>query len=253
VFLEIKDLCKNFGGLTAVNNFSMTVEKGHMASLIGPNGAGKTTVFNLITGVIRPSSGSITFQDNDITGKQPHIVARHGIGRTFQITAMFPDFTTLQNIIASYYLHSRSGFWNTFFNTPKYKRNESMALERSQEILETVGLTKVANELAKNLPHGYQNMLGIARALAIQPQLLLLDEPLGGMNPDEIDFTMDIMRKLNGKGITILVIEHNMKILDLCDKVTVVNFGNKIADGTCKDIRCHPEVIKAYLGSQDAA
>jgi branched-chain amino acid transport system ATP-binding protein len=253
MFLEIKDLYKNFGGLAAVSDFSMTVEKGHLVGLIGPNGAGKTTIFNLITGVIRPSSGSITFQDNDITGKSPHVVARHGIGRTFQITAMFPDFTTLQNITASYYLHSQAGFWNTFFNTPKYKRNEEMALERSQEILEMVGLTKVANELARNLPHGYLSMLGIARALAIQPQLLLLDEPLGGMNLDEIDFTLDIMRKLNSQGITILVIEHNMKILNLCDRVTVINFGNKIVDGTCDEIKCHPEVMKAYLGSQDAA
>jgi branched-chain amino acid transport system ATP-binding protein len=253
VFLEIKDLCKNFGGLAAVSDFSMTVEKGHMASLIGPNGAGKTTIFNLITGVIRPTSGKINYQDKDITGKPPHAVARHGIGRTFQITAMFPDFTVLQNIIASYYLHSQAGFWNTFFNTPKYKRNEAEALERSQEILEIVGLTMVTHELARNLPHGYQSMLGIARALAIQPQLLLLDEPLGGMNPDEIGFTLDIIRKLNSRGITIMVIEHNMKILDLCDRVTVINFGNKIVDGTCEEIRCHPEVMKAYLGSEDAA
>lgn len=253
MFLELGELSRNFGGLSAVNGFSMTVEKGQIAGLIGPNGAGKTTVFNLITGICSPTSGKIMFQGKDITGKPPHIIAGHGIGRTFQITAMFPDFTTIQNILASYYLHSQSGFWNTFFNTPKYKRNEAVALDQSLKILDTVGLNKVAMELARNLPHGYQSMLGIARALAIEPQLLLLDEPLSGMNADEITFTMEIMRKLNRQGITILVIEHNMKILDLCDKVTVINFGNKIAEGSCQEIRCHPDVMNAYLGSQNAA
>jgi branched-chain amino acid transport system ATP-binding protein len=203
--------------------------------------------------VIHPSSGKVVFQDTDLTGKPPHVVAKNGIGRTFQITAMFPEFTTLQNVVASHYLLCNSGFWNTFFNTPKYRRNEALAMELSLEVLELVGLTKVKDDMAKNLPHGYASMLGIARALAVQPQLLLLDEPLAGMNSDEIVFTMDAMKKINKKGITILVIEHNMKILDLCDNVVVINFGNKIAEGTTAEIRRNPEVMSAYLGSQDAA
>jgi branched-chain amino acid transport system ATP-binding protein len=249
MFLDISGLSKNFGGLQAVSELSFSVEKGQIVGLIGPNGSGKTTVFNLITGVHKPSSGKVIFQGKDLTGKPPHVVARNGIGRTFQITAMFPDFTALENVVASHYILYDSGFWHTFFNTPKYRRNEAKALERSLEVLETVGLTKYKDELAKNLPHGYQNLLGIARALAVNPQLILLDEVLSGMNPNEIIFTMEAIQKINKQGITALIIEHNMKILDICEKVVVINFGNKIAEGTPDKIRQNPEVMSAYLGS----
>jgi branched-chain amino acid transport system ATP-binding protein len=248
VLLEVKDLTKNFGGLTAVSQFGMTVDQGIIAGLIGPNGAGKTTIFNLITGVIRPDSGNVIFDGRDITGKSPHKIAACGIGRTFQLTPFFANFTTLENVSASVYLHSRSGFWNGLFNTGAYKRNESSALEKADRILDLVGLSKVKNELAKNLPHGFQKMLGIARALAVQPRLLMLDEPLGGMNADEIAFTMGIMKKMKQEGMTILVIEHNMQILDLCDHVVAINFGQKICDGCVSDVTCHPDVTKAYLG-----
>ena len=253
MLLEIEGLVKNFGGLTAVNNFGMTVEKGKIVGLIGPNGAGKTTIFNLITGVERPNGGKITFDGKDITGNKPHYAASCGIGRTFQLTPLFADFTTLQNVVASVYLHPRSNFWNTFFNTPAYRRNEAYALEQSHKILDLVGLNSVKNEYAKNLPHGYQKMLGVARALAVQPKLLMLDEPLGGMNPDEIIFAMKIMEKIRQEGMTILAIEHNMQILDLCNHVVVINFGQKIADGSVEEIRNNPNVIEAYLGEKDAA
>ncbi len=253
MLLEIHGLTKNFGGLVAVDQFSMTVDEGKIVGLIGPNGAGKTTVFNLITGVLRPTYGRITFDGRDVTGKKPHIIARHGIGRTFQLTPLFSDFTTLENVVASYYLHPRSGFWDILFNTPAYRRNEAYSLEQSLKILELVGLNKVKDERAKNLPHGYQKMLGIARALAVQPRLLMLDEPLGGMNTDEIAFTMDIMSKVRKQGMTILVIEHNMHILDLCDHVVAISFGQKIGDGSVQEVRNNPEVIKAYLGEQNAA
>lgn len=253
MLLEIRDLTKNFGGLVAVNQFSMSVSEGQIIGLIGPNGAGKTTVFNLITGVIHPSAGSVQFDGKDVTGKPPHTIAKIGIGRTFQLTPLFTEFTTLENVIASYYLHPKSSFWGIFFNMPAYKRNEKYVMEQSLRILDLVGLRKVKDERARNLPHGYQKMLGIARALAVQPRLLMLDEPLGGMNTDEIGFTMDVMAKVRDQGMTILVIEHNMQILDLCDHVVAINFGQKIGEGTVEEVRGNPEVIKAYLGEQNAA
>jgi branched-chain amino acid transport system ATP-binding protein len=252
VLLEISQLTKNFGGLMAVNQFSMGVGEGQVVGLIGPNGAGKTTVFNLITGVIRPSAGKVAFDGKDVTGKRPHTLASAGIGRTFQLTPLFTEFTTLENVVASYYLHPRSSFWDTFFNTPTYRKNEAYVLDQSLKILDLVGLNKVKDERARNLPHGYQKMLGIARALAVKPKLLMLDEPLGGMNTDEIIFTMDIMAKVRQQGMTILVIEHNMQILDLCDHVVAINFGQKIGEGTVEEVRGNPEVIKAYLGEQNA-
>jgi branched-chain amino acid transport system ATP-binding protein len=253
VLLEIHSLTKNFGGLVAVDQFSMSVTEGQIVGLIGPNGAGKTTVFNLITGVLRPSAGRVEFDGKDVTGKSPHHLAVSGIGRTFQLTPLFTEFTTLENVVASYYLHPRTRFWDAFFNTPTYRRNEAYAMEQSLKILDLVGLSKVKDERAKNLPHGYQKMLGIGRALAVQPRLLMLDEPLGGMNTDEITFTMEIMKKLRDQGMTILVIEHNMQILDICEHVVAINFGQKIGEGTVEEIRNNPEVIKAYLGEQNVA
>lgn len=248
MLLEAVNITKRFGGLMAVNQFGMTVEEGQIVGLIGPNGAGKTTIFNLVTGVIKPDSGKVLFNSQLITGKSPHFIAACGIARTFQLTPLFADFTTLENVTASVYLHSKTSFWHSLFNTGPYRRNEATAREKANEILEMVGLGRVKDELAKNLSHGYQKMLGIARALAVQPKLLMLDEPLGGMNPDEITFTMDIMKKMRQQGMTILVIEHNMEILDLCDRVVAINFGQKICDGSVGDVTCHPEVIKAYLG-----
>ncbi len=253
VLLEIRGLTRNFGGLIAVDQFSMSVGEGQIVGLIGPNGAGKTTVFNLVTGVIRPSTGKVVFGGKDVTGKSPHTIAGYGIARTFQLTPLFAEFTTLENVVASYYLHPRTGFWDAFFSTPTYRRNEAHALEQSLQILDLVGLSKVKDERARNLPHGYQKMLGIARALAVQPRLLMLDEPLSGMNTDEIAFTMDIMARMRRQGMTILVIEHNMQILDLCDHVVAINFGQKICEGTVVEVRNNPDVIKAYLGEQSAA
>jgi len=253
MFLETKGLTKRFGGLTAVNQFDMYVNKGEIVGLIGPNGAGKTTLFNLITGFIRLTKGQIIFDGKDITGKKPHQIAGLGIVRTFQLNPLFANFTVLQNVSASFHLHPRSSLLDIYFNTKTYRRNEAYILEQSLEILGLVGLDKVKDELAKNLPHGYQKMLGIARALAVKPKLLLLDEPIAGMNPDEIDFTMAGIRKTRKQGTTIVVVEHNMQIMDLCDRVVVINFGHKIAEGLPKEVTENKEVIQAYLGSEHAA
>jgi len=253
MLLEISGLTKYFGGLAAVQEFNMYVNEGEIVGLIGPNGAGKTTLFNLVTGILRPTKGKVMFDGRDITGKRPHKVAELGIGRTFQLNPLFPNFTVLENVVASFELHPRSSLLDAFFNTSTYRRNEAYILEQSLEIMQLVGLNKVKDELAKNLPHGYQKMLGIARALAVKPKLLLVDEPIAGMNPDEIDFTMAAIRKTQQEGVTLVVVEHNMQIMDLCDRVTVINFGQKIAEGLPEEVRQNKDVIQAYFGGEHAA
>jgi branched-chain amino acid transport system ATP-binding protein len=253
MLLETRGLTKQFGGLTAVNQFDMYINQGEIAGLIGPNGAGKSTVFNLITGIYPVTRGKVIFEGRDITKKKPHQVAALGIGRTFQLNPLFADFTVLQNISASFHLHPKSSLMNVFFNTPTYRRNESYIQGQSLEILRLVGLEKVKDELAKNLPHGYQKMLGVARALATRPKLLLLDEPLAGMNPSEIELSLNSIGRMRGEGITILIVEHNMQILDLCDRVIVISFGQKICEGLPQEVRENRDVILAYFGGEHVA
>ena len=253
MFLETKGLTKKFGGLIAVDQFDMTIDEGEIVGLIGPNGAGKTTIFNLITGVLPPTNGHVIYDGIDITAKKPHEVAALGIGRTFQLNPLFADFTVLENVSTSFHLHPKSSLLDIYFNTATYRRNEAYILEQSLEILNLVGLDKVKDELARNLPHGYQKMLGMARALATKPKLLLLDEPLGGMNPSEIDFTLNNIRKTRQQGVTFLVVEHNMNILDLCDRVVVISFGQLICEGSPKEVRENKDVITAYFGGEHAA
>lgn len=253
MLLKIKKLSKFFGGLTAVANLDMVVREGEMVGLIGPNGAGKTTLFNLITGFLRPTAGRVLFEEKDITGLKPHTVARLGIGRTFQLNPLFADFTVLQNIIASFFLHPKSSLWAAYFNTSTYRHNEYQIGEQALEILELLGLDRVKDNLARNLPHGYQKMLGIARALATRPKLLLLDEPLGGMNEDEIAFAMGIIEKTRQQGISILLVEHNMQIMDIVDRVVVMNFGQKVCEGTIEEVRENQQVVEAYFGIEEPA
>jgi branched-chain amino acid transport system ATP-binding protein len=253
MLLELKGLSKYFGGLAAVNQFDMDVNQGEIVGLIGPNGAGKTTVFNLITGVFPPTRGQVIYDGADITGKKPHKVAELGVGRTFQLNPLFGEFSVLQNVSASFHLHPRSSLLDIYFNTATYRRNEGYILEQSLEILRLVGLEHVRGELARNLPHGYQKMLGVARALATRPKLLLLDEPLAGMNPAEIEFTLTNIRKTKEQGVTILIVEHNMQILELCDRVVVISFGQKISEGLPREVREDRGVILAYLGGGHVA
>jgi branched-chain amino acid transport system ATP-binding protein len=253
MLFETKNLSKHFSGLVAVDKLSMYVNEGEIMGLIGPNGAGKSTVFNLITGVLRPSEGTVTFQGKDITGESPHIIAELGIGRTFQMNPLFPDFTVLENVVASFQCRPKSSWLDIFFNTTAYRKNEINILKQSLEILELVGLYKIKDELAKSQPHGYQKMLGMARALAVKPKLLLLDEPLSGMNPEEIEFALTAIRKTRDQGVTIILVEHNMRVLELCDRVVVISFGKKIAEGLPTEVRSNAEVTRAYFGGSASA
>ena len=253
MIFESKGLTRYFGGLTAVGNLDMHVNKGEIVGLIGPNGAGKTTVFNLITGFIRPSSGTVFFDSKDITALKPHAIAKLGIGRTFQLNPLFGEYTVLENVIASFFLHPKSSLWGAFLKTHTYRANESYIEEQALAILKLLGLDNAKDDLAKNLPHGYQKMLGVARALATKPKLLLLDEPLGGMNGDEIEFAMAVVEKVRMQGITILLVEHNMQIMDIVDRVVVINFGQKICEGTIDEVRENKEVAEAYFGIEHPA
>jgi branched-chain amino acid transport system ATP-binding protein len=253
MLLELHKVTKHFMGLVAVDDFNMDVDRGELVGLIGPNGAGKTTLFNLITGILRLTSGKITFNGIDITEKRPHEVAELGIGRTFQLNPLFSDFTVLENMIASFHLRPKSSLPDVFFNTATYRRNEADIKEQSLQILNLLGLDKVKNELGKHLPHGHRLILGIARALAVKPKLLLLDEPTRGMSLYEIDLALGAIERMCEQGVTIVLVEHNMEVIDFCDRVVVMNFGKKIAEGPVDQVRKNEEVIKAYLGSAHAA
>jgi branched-chain amino acid transport system ATP-binding protein len=253
ILLEIRGLTKYFGGLAAVHRLDISVHEGEIVGLMGPNGAGKTTVFNLITGFLRPSSGQVIFEGKEIGGESPHLIAKLGIGRTFQFAYLFPDFTVLENVVASFYLHSQCGFWEGLFNTRSYRRKEEKILNEGMEILRLVGLEKEKDVLGKNLPHGPQKLLTMARALAIRPQLLLLDEPIGGMTLDEVNLAISVIKRIRSQGTTIVLVEHNMRLMRFCEKIVVINFGEKIAEGTYEEIKGHEEVMKAYFGHKHVA
>jgi branched-chain amino acid transport system ATP-binding protein len=252
--LKISGLTKNFGGLAAVSGLDISVNRGDIMGLIGPNGAGKTTVFNLITGFIRPTEGQVVFDDKDITAKNPHLIATKGIVRTFQGDNIFPDFTVLQNIILACHLRPGVGFFETVLHTAGSRRKEKDILRRSRSLLELVGLDKMADVITRNLAHGHKRILGIAIALAAEPKLLLLDEPLSGMNAAEVSETMSLIDRLWQSGLTILLIEHNMRAaMSLCQRIVVLNFGKKIAEGSPDEIKENSEVIQAYLGAGEHA
>ena len=252
--LKIEGLTKYFGGLSAVNNVDISMNPGDLLGLIGPNGAGKTTFFNLVTGYLRPTKGHVIFEGKDITGKKPHIVAEKGIVRTFQQTNIFPDYTVLDNVILACHLKPGVNFWETVLHTPGDRRKEAGILKRSHQILELVGLDNMANDLSGSLAHGHKRILGIAIALAAEPKLLLLDEPLSGMNAEEVTEAMQLINKISQTGMTILLIEHNMRAaMNLSKRIVVLSFGKKIAEGSPEEVKNNPEVIKAYLGAGENA
>lgn len=247
--LQLKSLGKDFGRLVAVNRIDLTIEPGEIRGLIGPNGSGKTTIFNLITGFIAPSRGTVLFQGEDITDLPPHAVARRGLARTFQLTALFKEMTALENVVMACHLHLRVGMWRQFWRTARTRRRENSTRFQAMELLEFMGIADRKHELAGELPHGHQCALGIANALATNPRMILLDEPVGGMNPTETAQTMERIKQLRDMGITILLVEHDMKaVMTTCDRITCINFGNKIAEGSAAEVCSCQDVIEAYLG-----
>jgi branched-chain amino acid transport system ATP-binding protein len=250
--LVIDSVTKTFGGLTAVHQVSFRVEPNQIVGLIGPNGAGKTTLFNLISGFIPPSSGKITFLDTDITNRQVHDIAEMGMIRTFQHTSIFPQLTVLDNVLTGMHLELRTHFFSAFFRMKSFQKKEKLSLQKGREILALLGMLDKQNHLAKNLAYGDQRRLEIALALAANPRLLLLDEPAAGMNEKESADLVSVLRQLKAQGLTILIVEHDMKVvMNICDSIVVLAEGKKIAEGTPESVRENPLVIETYLGTDD--
>ena len=251
--LEMIHVEKHFGGVRAIDDFSVTLEPGKIHGLIGPNGAGKTTIFNNITGIYTPSAGKIMFDGKDITNTPPHLVAQMGIGRTFQNIRLFSNLSVLDNVIIASNQRATYNLPQAIVHTPKFKTLEKQLSEHALGLLKIVGLEDKAGERASSLPYGHQRKLEIARAMALEPKLLLLDEPAAGMNADEsaelVEFVKEIKESFN---LTILMIEHHMDVVsNLCDSVTVLNFGKTLAEGTPDEVKNNPAVIEAYLGGAD--
>ena len=248
--LEVNNLGISFGGLRAVDEFNLTIEKGELYGLIGPNGAGKTTVFNMLTGIYKPTDGKIFLDGNNITGKRTADINKAGVARTFQNIRLFGDQSVLDNVKIGLHNRFEYGTFTGVFRLPKYFSTEKEMDKKALEILSVFGLDREADVLASNLPYGKQRQLEIARALATNPKLLLLDEPAAGMNPNETKDLMDTIALIRKEfGVTILLIEHDMKLVSgICEKLTVLNFGRVLASGETTAVLNNPEVIKAYLG-----
>jgi branched-chain amino acid transport system ATP-binding protein len=241
---------KEFGGLIAVNDIDFGIQEGSIVGLIGPNGAGKTTFFNMLTGVYKPTSGAIEFDGTDVTGKPPHQITKLGVGRTFQNIRLFEYMTSLENVLVGMHHRLKGGILGSIFGLPRVRREEKEAHERARELLAFSGLKNRDNTLARNLPYGDQRRLEVARALATNPKLLLLDEPTAGMNPQEsTTFTQFVSKLREEEGLTVLLIEHDMKVvMGVSDRVTVLDYGEKIAEGAPLEIQKNDRVIEAYLG-----
>jgi branched-chain amino acid transport system ATP-binding protein len=252
--LEMIDLTVKFGGVTALNNVNLHVKEGEIAALIGPNGAGKTTVFNITTGYYQPTEGQVLLDGESIVGMKPHKIARKGLARTFQNIRLFGDMTAKENIATAADSMSNTGLLDALVGTPRSRKAEQFSMNRADELLKLVGLTHRGGQLARNLPYGDQRRLEIARALALNPKVLLLDEPAAGFNPQEKEDLGNLIRKIRDTGYSVLLIEHDMSlVMKISDRVSVLDFGQKIAEGTPTEIQGNQHVIDAYLGVADDA
>ncbi|WP_296035516.1 ABC transporter ATP-binding protein [uncultured Gemmiger sp.] len=251
--LELKDVTKKFGGLTAVDGVNLKVEENQICALIGPNGAGKTTVFNMITGAYQVTSGDVVFNDESICGKKPHQIVEKGIARTFQNIRLFKSATVLENVMTGFHCKTKTGMFNVIFNYRKCMREEAECREKALEILRFLGLEDVKDLEARNIPYGHQRLLEIGRALATSPKLLLLDEPAAGMNSQEKKELVNTIRKIRDTyHLAVLLVEHDMElVMGISENITVINFGRPIACGTAEEIQSNNDVIEAYLGRSD--
>lgn len=250
--LRIENLTHYFGGLRAVHNYRVEIEKGQIRGLIGPNGAGKTTIFNLITGMYKPTEGEIFFDGIRLTGLRPHQIASLGIGRTFQTLRLWRYMTALDHVKLAHYSKIHYGLVGAFFGTAQRHKEEKYIEEKAYALLDMMGIKHLADQVITNLPYGVQRKVEMARALAVEPKLLLLDEPTAGMNPEEMLEMMEVIRRIRDElGLTIFLIEHRMKVvMDLCETIQAIDFGELIAEGTPEEIRNNPRVIDAYLGKE---
>jgi branched-chain amino acid transport system ATP-binding protein len=253
--LRVKNMTHFFGGLRAVYNYDLGIELGQVRGLIGPNGAGKTTIFNLITGIYRPTEGEVIWNGRNLVGLQPYEIAAMGLGRTFQTLRLWRHMTVLEHVKLARYSKIQYGLIGAFFGTARRHREEAEIGERAYSLLEMVGIRDVADQVVINLPYGTQRRVELARALASEPQLLLLDEPTAGMNPEELAEMMEVIRRIRDElGLAIFLIEHRMKVvMELCETIQTIDFGELIAEGTPEEIRNNPRVIDAYLGKEEVA
>jgi len=249
--LTVEGVTKRFGGLTAVNSVSLHAEAGKILSVIGPNGAGKTTFFNLLTGIYAPDQGRILFGDKDITGKKSDAIAAMGIGRTFQNIRLFSGMTVLENVLVGHHNQVKTSYVSAILRLPSFKKEEARAEARARELLKYMRLENRVRDLASNLPYGDQRRLEIARALALEPTLLLLDEPAAGLNSTEKLELHELLKRIAAQGLTILIIDHDMTLVsEAAQHITVLNFGRRIADGESMAVLRHPDVVSAYLGTE---
>ena len=252
--LETTGLTRMFGGLSAVDELDLSVEEGEIRGLIGPNGSGKTTALNLITGYIKPTRGMVRYRGSEVTGAQPHDLARLGLVRTFQITTLFENLTVRDNVLHGSHLNNPTSLFGALTRSRRFREESEAIEERVRELLVFVGLAERIDAVARDLSAGEHRYLEIAIALAARPKMLLLDEPATGLNPEEAAYLMNLIRMLRSQGVTVLLVEHNMRLItNICTRITVLNFGAKIAEGTPEEIVGDPDVITAYLGKRRGA